>query len=76
MVILACFSASFTETVEERAARRIQARHRGLIDRRKTPTYSLSPDPGSSDTCILRFHGAPPLVMPQSHASRTYSLAA
>ncbi|EOD09529.1 hypothetical protein EMIHUDRAFT_461772 [Emiliania huxleyi CCMP1516] len=32
-----------------------------LIDRRKTPTYSLSPDPGSSDTCILRFHGAPPL---------------
>ena len=47
-----------------------------LIDRRKTPTYSLSPDPGSSDTCILRFHGAPPLVMPQSHASRTCSLAA
>ena len=31
-----------------------------LIDRRKTPTYSLSPDPGSSDTCILRFHGARP----------------
>ena len=32
-----------------------------LIDRTKTPTYSLHPDPdGSKDTCILKFKGGPP----------------
>jgi len=32
-----------------------------LIDRTKTPTYQLLPDPsGAKDTCILRFHGGPP----------------
>uniref|UniRef100_A0A6T7CIP1 Splicing factor Cactin n=1 Tax=Coccolithus braarudii TaxID=221442 RepID=A0A6T7CIP1_9EUKA len=32
-----------------------------LIDRTKTPTYSLHPDPsGAKDTCILRIKGGPP----------------
>jgi len=32
-----------------------------LIDRTKTPTYDLLPDPdGSKDVCILRIRGGPP----------------
>jgi hypothetical protein len=32
-----------------------------LVDRSKTPSYSLSPDPsGAVDTCLLRFHGGAP----------------
>ena len=32
-----------------------------LIDRTKTPTYDVLPDPdGSKDTCILRIRGGPP----------------
>lgn len=32
-----------------------------LVDRSKTPSYSLSPDPsGAADTCLLRFHGGAP----------------
>ena len=32
-----------------------------LIDRSKTPSYSLLPDPsGATDTCLLRFHGGAP----------------
>mmetsp|Transcript_57509 Transcript_57509/g.132076 ORF Transcript_57509/g.132076 Transcript_57509/m.132076 type:complete len:622 (-) Transcript_57509:437-2302(-) len=32
-----------------------------LIDRTKTPSYQLEPDPsGAKDTCILRIHGGPP----------------
>ena len=32
-----------------------------LIDRTKTPTYKVTPDPtGSKDTCILTISGGPP----------------
>ena len=32
-----------------------------LIDRTKTPTYVVQPDPeGSQDVCILRIKGGPP----------------
>ena len=32
-----------------------------LIDRTKTPTYDLLPDPdGNKDVCILRIRGGPP----------------
>ena len=32
-----------------------------LIDRTKTPTYVVQPDPeGNQDVCILRIKGGPP----------------